>query len=181
VTSANLMLGIDLGTTYFKAGLFSDGGALLGLGRVAVDAETGAPKQAHLARKAAYATAIAAVLFVLVLLVMVVVKFNAKAWVKTAKDAEGDARDDFAGEADREAGVAVAAGADGGEGFETGVLQRVGERGRCGGQRGGQPQRAALEQAAQPVFDLLRAALERRAERLKIGGMESLHRGRRHC
>ena len=36
------VLGIDLGTTYFKAGLFSDGGALLGLGRVAVDAETGA-------------------------------------------------------------------------------------------------------------------------------------------
>ena len=36
---------------------------LLPIGIGEVDAETGAPKHAHLARKAAYATAIAAVLF----------------------------------------------------------------------------------------------------------------------
>ena len=41
-----------------------------------------------------------------------------------------------------------------------------------------QPQRAALQQAAQPVLNLLRAPFERRTERLKIGSMESLHRGR---
>jgi xylulokinase len=35
------VLGIDLGTTYFKAGLFSADGGLLGLGKTAVEAETG--------------------------------------------------------------------------------------------------------------------------------------------
>ena len=35
------VLGIDLGTSYFKAGLFSEDGRILALGRIAVDAETG--------------------------------------------------------------------------------------------------------------------------------------------
>lgn len=37
----DLVLGIDLGTSYFKLGLFDRDGALRGLGRVAVDKETG--------------------------------------------------------------------------------------------------------------------------------------------
>lgn len=38
-----LLLGIDLGTSYFKLGLFDSVGVLKGLGRVAVDPETPAP------------------------------------------------------------------------------------------------------------------------------------------
>ena len=38
-----LYLGIDLGTSYFKAGLFDDAGSLRGLGRVAVEPQTPAP------------------------------------------------------------------------------------------------------------------------------------------
>jgi len=36
----SLLLGIDLGTSYFKVGLFDASGALRGLGRIAVDAES---------------------------------------------------------------------------------------------------------------------------------------------
>jgi xylulokinase len=37
------VLGIDLGTTYFKAGLFSERGEILGMGRAVVAAETATP------------------------------------------------------------------------------------------------------------------------------------------
>ena len=36
-----LVLGIDLGTSYFKLGLFDSDGNLCGLGRVAVEKDTG--------------------------------------------------------------------------------------------------------------------------------------------
>lgn len=43
-----LLLGIDLGTSYFKAGLFDERGTLHGLGRVAVDPSTPAPGRCEL-------------------------------------------------------------------------------------------------------------------------------------
>jgi len=44
----NLLLGIDLGTSYFKVGLFDSAGKLRGLGRVAVDAESPQPDRREL-------------------------------------------------------------------------------------------------------------------------------------
>ncbi len=44
----SLLLGIDLGTSYFKVGLFDSTGALRGLGRVAVDPESPAPGRIEL-------------------------------------------------------------------------------------------------------------------------------------
>lgn len=43
-----LFLGIDLGTSYFKVGLFDEAGALRGLGRVAVEKDTPAPNRSEL-------------------------------------------------------------------------------------------------------------------------------------
>ncbi len=43
-----LLLGIDLGTSYFKVGLFDSTGSLKGLGRVAVEAETPIPGRVEL-------------------------------------------------------------------------------------------------------------------------------------
>ncbi len=43
-----LLLGIDLGTSYFKVGLFTSEGGLRGLGRVAVNAERAAPGRVEL-------------------------------------------------------------------------------------------------------------------------------------
>jgi len=43
-----LLLGIDLGTSYFKVGLFDASGALHGLGRIAVDAKSPAPGRIEL-------------------------------------------------------------------------------------------------------------------------------------
>jgi sugar (pentulose or hexulose) kinase len=45
----SLLLGIDLGTSYFKVGLFGADGALRGLGRVAVPKQTPAPGRSELA------------------------------------------------------------------------------------------------------------------------------------
>ena len=45
----SLLLGIDLGTSYFKVGLFDDAGQLKGLGRVAVPKTAPAPGQCELA------------------------------------------------------------------------------------------------------------------------------------
>ncbi len=44
-----LLLGIDLGTSYFKVGLFDESGALRGLGRVAVSARAPQPGRVELA------------------------------------------------------------------------------------------------------------------------------------
>src|SRR6185295_8449890 len=44
-----LLLGIDLGTSYFKVGLFDETGALRGLGRVAVEKQSPAPGRSELA------------------------------------------------------------------------------------------------------------------------------------
>jgi xylulokinase len=41
----SLLLGIDLGTSYFKVGLFDAAGALKGLGRVAVETDRPAPRR----------------------------------------------------------------------------------------------------------------------------------------
>src|SRR3954468_21602272 len=45
----SLLLGIDLGTSYFKIGLFDEVGALKGLGRVAVNKINPAPGRCELA------------------------------------------------------------------------------------------------------------------------------------
>jgi sugar (pentulose or hexulose) kinase len=47
--SAPLLLGVDLGTSYFKVGLFDEAGALRGLGRVAVPKTEPAPGRCELA------------------------------------------------------------------------------------------------------------------------------------
>ena len=44
----SLLLGIDLGTSYFKVGLFDAAGALKGLGRVAVEKDVPAPRRFEL-------------------------------------------------------------------------------------------------------------------------------------
>src|SRR5678815_3515193 len=44
-----LLLGIDLGTSYFKVGLFTADGTMKGLGRVAVNKTTPAPGRTELA------------------------------------------------------------------------------------------------------------------------------------
>lgn len=44
----NLLLGIDLGTSYFKVGLFDEAGAMQGLGRVAVARSSPAPGRSEL-------------------------------------------------------------------------------------------------------------------------------------
>lgn len=46
---AALLLGVDLGTSYFKVGLFDEAGSLKGLGRVPVEAAVPAPGRAELA------------------------------------------------------------------------------------------------------------------------------------
>ncbi|MDO8542953.1 MAG: FGGY-family carbohydrate kinase [Opitutaceae bacterium] len=43
-----LLLGVDLGTSYFKVGLFEENGTLRGLGRVAVEASAPAPGRSEL-------------------------------------------------------------------------------------------------------------------------------------
>lgn len=45
----SLLLGIDLGTSYFKVGLFAVDGTLRGLGRVAVERQTPAPGRSEMA------------------------------------------------------------------------------------------------------------------------------------
>src|ERR1017187_3330883 len=44
----SLLLGIDLGTSYFKVGLFDAAGALKGLGRAAVEKDVPAPRRSQL-------------------------------------------------------------------------------------------------------------------------------------